>query len=217
VLVEGDLVPDVGAVPPEELPPEEPLLDVPDGAVVPPVAAEALDDPQASASNSSATVSVSRKSFPPCMSLGSDPLIQRLRNVLQIWPCSSPAAPGNKKSMAISPPRYQQLRLEGQRHVVVAEGAMDMRTAPLLAAALDEPIEDGKTHIVLDMSGVRFVDSMAVHVLMGAARELRQRFGKLVLVTCDPNVRRVFELTRLDLLAPLYESREAALRGLIDA
>jgi anti-sigma B factor antagonist len=119
--------------------------------------------------------------------------------------------------MAISPPRYQQLSLEGPRHVVVAEGAIDMRTAPLLAAALDEPIELGKTHVVLDMSGVTLVDSMAVHVLMGAARDLRQRLGKLVLVSRNPGVRRVFELTRLDLMAPLYESREAALRGLIDA
>jgi stage II sporulation protein AA (anti-sigma F factor antagonist) len=122
-----------------------------------------------------------------------------------------------QRGMAISPPRYQQLPLAGKRHVLVVEGDIDMRTAPLLAAALDEPLEHGKTHVVLDMSGVRLVDSMAVHVLMGAARELRQRLGKLVLVTGNANVRRVFELTRLDLMAPLYESREAALRGLLDA
>jgi anti-sigma B factor antagonist len=119
--------------------------------------------------------------------------------------------------MAISPPRYQQCSLPGERHVVVAEGAIDMRTAPLLAAALDEPIELGKTHVVLDLSSVTLLDSMAVHVLMGAARELRQRFGRLVLVTRDPNVRRIIELTRLEVMAPLYDSREAALRGLLDA
>jgi anti-sigma B factor antagonist len=119
--------------------------------------------------------------------------------------------------MAYSPPRYQQLSLAGERHVVVAEGAIDMSTAPLLASALDEPIEQGKTHVVLDMSGVTFVDSMAVHVVMGAARELRQRFGRLVLVSGQPNVRRIVELTGLDVIAPLYESREAALRGLLDA
>ena len=119
--------------------------------------------------------------------------------------------------MAYSPPRYQQLPLGGERHVVVADGALDMSTAPMLAAALDEPIERGKTHVVLDLSQVTFVDSMAVHVLMGAARELRQRFGKLVLVSSDANVRRIVELTRLDVVAPLYDTREAALRGLLDA
>jgi anti-anti-sigma factor len=119
--------------------------------------------------------------------------------------------------MAISPPRCQQLSLEGPRHVVVIDGALEMRTAPLLAAALDEPIELGKTHVVADMSGVPFLDSMAVHVLRAAAPELRQRFGRLVLVSREPSVRRIIELTQLDAVAPLYGSREAALRGLLDA
>jgi stage II sporulation protein AA (anti-sigma F factor antagonist) len=118
--------------------------------------------------------------------------------------------------MAPSASRYQQLPLEGSTQVVVAEGPLDMSTAQALAAALDRPIDSGKTHVVLDMSAVPFVDSMAVHVLVGAARELRQRLGKLVLVCADPGVRRLVELTRLDLLAPLFDSREAALRSLID-
>lgn len=118
--------------------------------------------------------------------------------------------------MATSASHYQQLSLDGPTHVVVAEGPLDMSTAPALAAALDSPIESGKTHVVLDMSAVPFVDSMGVHVLVGAARELRQRLGKLVLVSGDPSVRRLVELTRLDLLAPLFDSREAALRSLLD-
>lgn len=118
--------------------------------------------------------------------------------------------------MAISTPRFQQLPLEGPRHVVVAEGELDLQAAAALAAALDEAIEAGKTQVVLDMSGVGFIDSTAVHVLVGGARELRQRLGTLVLVCSDPNVRRLLELTRLDLVAPLYESREAALRSLLD-
>ncbi|MDX6668682.1 MAG: anti-sigma factor antagonist [Solirubrobacteraceae bacterium] len=212
-LGEVDFVPEVGATPPDELPVEV----LPLGAPVPPVAAAALVVAQASASSNTAMASAERNRLPPCMGLGSDPRLRALRNVVQIWPCSPLAPRGNNRCMAISPPRYQQYSLEGPRHVVVAEGAIDMRTAPLLAAALAEPIELGKTHVVLDMSGVTLVDSMAVHVLMGAARDLRQRLGKLVLVSRNPSVRRVFELTRLDLMAPLYESREAALRGLIDA
>jgi anti-sigma B factor antagonist len=118
--------------------------------------------------------------------------------------------------MPLSEAHYQQLPLEGPRHVVVADGELDVRSAAQLAAALDEPIESGKTHVVLDMSTVRFVDSMVVHVLVGAARELRQRFGRLAIVCADPNVRRQMEITRLDVVALLFDSREAALRGLLD-
>jgi anti-sigma B factor antagonist len=118
--------------------------------------------------------------------------------------------------MAISAAHYQQLSLEGPRHVVVADGDLDAGTSVELAAALDEPIEAGKTHVVLDLTSVGFMDSMAIHVLMGAARELRQRFGRLVLVCADPHARRLIELTRLDVLAPVFATREAALRGLLD-
>jgi anti-sigma B factor antagonist len=118
--------------------------------------------------------------------------------------------------MATSTIRYQQLALGGPRHVVVAEGDLDVGSADHLAAALDHPIERGKTHVVVDLSAVRFIDSMAIHVLVGAARELRQRFGRLVLVCTDPGVRRLIELTRLDMVAPVFDTREAALRGLLD-
>lgn len=118
--------------------------------------------------------------------------------------------------MALSTTRYQQLPLEGPRHVVVAEGDLDASSAVQLAEALDEPIEMGKTHVVLDMTEVGFIDSMTIHVLMGAARELRQRFGRLVLVIRDSNARRLVEITHLDVLAPVFETREAALRGLLD-
>jgi stage II sporulation protein AA (anti-sigma F factor antagonist) len=118
--------------------------------------------------------------------------------------------------MAVSAARYQQCSLEGARHVVVAEGDLDAGAATRLATALDYPIEHGKTHVVVDLSTVRFVDSMAIHVLVGAARELRQRFGRLVLVSRDPGVRRSIELARLDMVAPVFDTREAALRGLLD-
>src|SRR3954452_18114570 len=115
--------------------------------------------------------------------------------------------------MAISAAHYQQLSLEGPRHVVVADGDLDAGTSVELAAALDEPIEAGKTHVVLDLTSVGFMDSMASHVLMGAPRELRQRFGKLVLVSADPHARWPTELTSFDVLAPVCGSREAAPRG----
>jgi anti-sigma B factor antagonist len=118
--------------------------------------------------------------------------------------------------MAISTAHFQQLSLKGPRHVVVADGDLDAGAAVQLAEALDEPIEAGKTQVVLDMTGVGFIDSMAIHVLMGAARELRQRFGRLVLACPDPHARRLIEITRLDVVAPVFESREAALRGLLD-
>jgi anti-anti-sigma factor len=118
--------------------------------------------------------------------------------------------------MAVSTASFHQLSLEGPRHVVAADGDLDVDAATRLAAALDHPIALGKTQVVLDLTGVRFLDSMAIHVVVAAARELRQRFGKLVLVSREPGVRRLIQLTRLDMVAPVFNTRELALRGLLD-
>jgi anti-sigma B factor antagonist len=119
--------------------------------------------------------------------------------------------------MALEIPHYQQLPLDRTTQVVAVDGDLDIAAAPAFAAALDDAIDSGRTRLVIDLSRVRFMDSTAIHVVVAAARELRQRLGKLALVAADPNVRRLVELTRLDLMAPLFESREAALRSLLDS
>jgi anti-sigma B factor antagonist len=112
--------------------------------------------------------------------------------------------------------RLQALPLDGGKLVLVVEGDLDIESAPSLADALDDALESGRTHIVIDMSTTTFIDSTAIHVLVAGARELRQRFGQLALACADPGIRRMIEITGLDLAAPLFESREAALRGLLN-
>lgn len=117
--------------------------------------------------------------------------------------------------MATSHLRVQALPLDSGRLVLVVEGDLDLGSAPDLADAFDEALEAGRTHVVLDLCDVGFVDSTAIHVLVAAAREFRQRFGQLALACADANVRRMIELTGLDLVAPLFDDREQALRGLL--
>jgi anti-anti-sigma factor len=117
--------------------------------------------------------------------------------------------------MATSQLRLQELPLDSGRLVITVVGDLDLESAPQLADAFDRALESGRTHVVLDMCEVTFIDSTAIHVLVAGARELRQRFGQLALACLEPNVRRLIELTGLHLVAPLFETREAALRGLL--
>jgi anti-anti-sigma factor len=117
--------------------------------------------------------------------------------------------------MATSQLKLQALPLDSGRLVVAVDGDLDIGTAPSLADVFDDALNAGRTHVVLDLGDAGFIDSTAIHVLVAAARELRQRFGQLALACADPNVRRMIELTGLDLVAPLHETREAALRGLL--
>jgi anti-sigma B factor antagonist len=90
-------------------------------------------------------------------------------------------------------------------------GDLDLATAQLLHKQLDRAMR-GKGTVVIDLSGLRFIDSSGLTVLVRAERQLRASARQLVLV-CGPwGVRRVFELTSLDGYFAWSDSPGAALR-----
>ena len=84
------------------------------------------------------------------------------------------------------------------RHVVVAGGELDMNAAPELKAAINEAIDEGTTTLVVDLSGVTFIDSTAIGVLMATRERLRRSGGALELICGDPNVLRVLEIVGME-------------------
>ena len=92
-------------------------------------------------------------------------------------------------------------------------GEADLHTAPSLRDALADAHQTESSVIVVDMTGVTFIDSMILGVLLGATRATRSQGGgsDLRIVVDDPHVRRIFEMTLLDRVLPLYDDLEIAL------
>jgi hypothetical protein len=63
--------------------------------------------------------------------------------------------------------------------------------------------------VVVDLSRVSFIDSSGLGVLVGALKRVRER-GALSLVCPEPRVRRVFEITGLTQVFPMYNGLEEA-------
>src|SRR4051794_17011221 len=83
-------------------------------------------------------------------------------------------------------------------HVLVVSGEIHVSTAPELSERLNGAIADGKTRLVLDFTGVEFIDSTGLSVLLNALRRLTRSSGAMSLVCTNPTVLRLFEITRLD-------------------
>jgi anti-sigma B factor antagonist len=94
-------------------------------------------------------------------------------------------------------------------YVVSLAGEHDLYTAPKVQEELRSVLAAGARTIVVDLTETTFVDSTMLHVLLSARNELRNR-GRLVLVTDDATVKRVFEITGIDRLFDFYRSRRAA-------
>ena len=77
-------------------------------------------------------------------------------------------------------------------------GELDSYTSPDLQESLDGLVAEGVTRVVVDLAEVRFADSTAMAVLIGAVKRLRARGGDLVLKDPQPAVVRLMKLTGLD-------------------
>ncbi len=89
--------------------------------------------------------------------------------------------------------------------VVVLSGEADTTSAPLLREVLAEQLDAGARLVTVDASGLSFLDSVSIRVLVLAARALQARHGRLVLARPQPVVARLLEITGAD---RLFEVRE---------
>jgi anti-sigma B factor antagonist len=94
--------------------------------------------------------------------------------------------------------------------VVVVDGELDLWSAPQLRRTLRELLVTGHTRLVIDLAGVRFMDSTALGVLVGVERRLRSD-ERVVLAQAGQEVLRVLELTGVAAGFRIFPTRETAI------
>ena len=97
--------------------------------------------------------------------------------------------------------------------VVTVMGDVDMHSEGRLRDALTEAGAIPGGRVVLDLSGVEFMASAGVHVLLDVAGQFEKAGGVLVLAAPQPLVARVLSLTRADELIPMAATVDQALAG----
>jgi anti-sigma B factor antagonist len=94
--------------------------------------------------------------------------------------------------------------------VLSVSGEVDLATAPQLRERLVGLVADGHRRIVVDMSGTEFLDSTGLGALVAGLKRLRAHDGEMRIVCTTPRVQKVFEITHVDRVLPLFESVDDA-------
>lgn len=94
------------------------------------------------------------------------------------------------------------------------QGRLDLVSAPGLRAAVDEAVARGQARLVVDLSGVTFVDSSGLGALVAGLKRARQAGGELRLAEAGEQVMTVLTLTRLIRVLKPYATVAEALDGL---
>ncbi len=97
------------------------------------------------------------------------------------------------------------------RSVVTVTGELDAHVAPDLQAAIDPALQQAGPAIVVDLTGVPFIDSTGLGVLVTTLKRVREAEGTLDVVASAPRVLKVFALTGLDVVIPLHATLDEAL------
>ena len=102
-------------------------------------------------------------------------------------------------------------RVEGQDVLVIElrEDNLDASNVREFRDAVQSLIQD-RTRVVLDMSGVNFVDSSGLGALISCLRQVNARKGDFRLCGMSRTVRALFELMRMHRVFNIHESRADA-------
>lgn len=101
-------------------------------------------------------------------------------------------------------------RHEGALGVIILGGEVDIYTAPRFKECMLEPLDGGAESLLIDLSGVSFIDSTALGVLIGGLRRVHDADGRMALIVATSAVARVLTITGLDRVFEIHATRAAA-------
>jgi anti-sigma B factor antagonist len=80
--------------------------------------------------------------------------------------------------------------------VLALYGDLDLASSSLLDAVLENAELDAEEHVVIDLSGLEFMDAAGLRVLVAAQQRSLQNGHRLSLLRGRRTVQRIFELTQ---------------------
>lgn len=93
------------------------------------------------------------------------------------------------------------------------EGTLIVGNRQELKQKVIEEIEGGAKKVLVDFAKTTYIDSSGLGVLVSLAKKIRESGGDLRLANLNDDLQTLFELTKLDTLFQISESRERALES----
>jgi stage II sporulation protein AA (anti-sigma F factor antagonist) len=110
-------------------------------------------------------------------------------------------------------------QLEDGIRVVSVRGELDLGTASELEKPLEDAISSGNASVLIDLSECEFIDSTGIAMIVRVWQQLDQAAdgegsGRVVICSDNEQVRRVLDITGLELSIQIHGDREEALAAL---
>jgi anti-sigma B factor antagonist len=101
----------------------------------------------------------------------------------------------------------------GDVTIFEVEGTLIVGNRQELKQKVIEEIEAGARKVLVDFEKTTYIDSSGLGVLVSLAKKIRESGGDLRLANLNDDLQTLFELTKLDTLFQISESRDRALES----
>lgn len=99
--------------------------------------------------------------------------------------------------------------------VLTLKGEFDTFYCPALMEEVEDLVERGINHLILDMRLVKFINSTALGAVIKAFKRCRAEGGEMVIAQPSPFVRDVISKVGIDKLITLYDTEQEANKAII--
>ncbi|MFI5167074.1 MAG: STAS domain-containing protein [Thermoanaerobaculales bacterium] len=96
--------------------------------------------------------------------------------------------------------------------VLVVSGRLDTKTVQKFSAECATWIDASRANVVLDLSGLLYISSLGLSSLLGAAKRVQARSGRLAIAGLRGLVKEVFAISGFETVLPTYPDVETAIK-----
>ena len=97
---------------------------------------------------------------------------------------------------------------------IAIKGRLDADSSPEAEKVVKEALGGQTTRVLFNLSGLEYLSSAGLRVLLSAAKEMRRREGKIVLCCLNEFVKEIFEVSGFQSLIPIADSAESGIKEL---
>lgn len=120
----------------------------------------------------------------------------------------------DKEKSAMEMDLLISVRSDGSVPIIDLSGEVDAYTSARFREAMVDLIDTGAASLIVSMMKVEYIDSSGLGALVGGLKRSTERGGRIVIVCDNPQIRKVFEITGLEKVFPLFDVEADAIKVL---
>jgi anti-anti-sigma factor len=107
-------------------------------------------------------------------------------------------------------------RVENEILIVAIMGRLDAATAPIADETIKKTLAENTSRLLFDLSALEYLSSGGLRVILGAAKEIRRREGKVALAGLNQYVYEIFDVSGFTSMIPIKDTVETGFKDLAE-